>query len=78
MEFENGPHAFDLAWTLKMDGMKTLRYQLPQDWVLQRNRTNGDRPRVVGRHVEPRYWSEPGRSGGARTRRQESPCRSGW
>ena len=37
---ENGPHAFDLVITLKMDGMKTLRYQLPQDWVLQRNRTN--------------------------------------
>jgi hypothetical protein len=37
---ENGPHTYDLVIELKMDGMKTLRYQLPQDWVLQRNRTN--------------------------------------
>jgi hypothetical protein len=37
---ENGPHTYDLMITLKMDGMKALRYQLPQDWVLERNRTN--------------------------------------
>jgi hypothetical protein len=36
---ENGPHTYDLVVTLKMDGLpKTLRYQLPQDWVLQHNR----------------------------------------
>jgi hypothetical protein len=35
---ENGPHTYDLTVELKMDGIKTLRFQLPQDYVLARAR----------------------------------------